>query len=106
MALAGVFVMGVMSSLTNGPFFAIVQSVVPPELHGRVFTVMGSVSMGLSPIGLVLAGPLADRLGVQVWYLAGAGMSLVLLVICLLTPAIMQIEEHSAEMPHGAEAVG
>ena len=94
LALVAVFVMGVMSPITNGPLFAIVQSVVPPELHGRVFTVIGSVAMGVSPLGLALAGPLADRFGVQVWYLAGALLSGVLLVVCLVTPAIMQIEQH------------
>ncbi|HEU5089239.1 MAG TPA: MFS transporter, partial [Roseiflexaceae bacterium] len=94
LALVAVFVMGVMSPITNGPLFAIVQSVVPPELHGRVFTVIGSVAMGVSPLGLAVAGPLADRFGVQVWYLAGALLSGVLLVVCLATPAIMQIEHH------------
>jgi DHA3 family macrolide efflux protein-like MFS transporter len=105
MALAGVFTMGLMSPLTNGPLFAIVQSIVPPKLQGRVFTVAGSVSMGISPLGLAVAGPLADRFGVQIWYVAAAVLSIVLLLVCLATPAIMRIEDRGAEPLQGAEAI-
>jgi DHA3 family macrolide efflux protein-like MFS transporter len=93
LALAGMCVMGSMSSIANGSLFAIVQSIVAPEMQGRVFTVMGSISMSLSPIGLVIAGPLSDRLGVQAWYVTGAITCLLIMVVCVITPAIMHLEE-------------
>jgi DHA3 family macrolide efflux protein-like MFS transporter len=93
LALAGMCVMGAMSSIANGSLFAIVQSIVAPEMQGRVFTVMGSISMSLSPIGLAIAGPLSDRLGVQTWYITGAITCLLIMVVCVITPAIMQLEE-------------
>jgi DHA3 family macrolide efflux protein-like MFS transporter len=93
LALAAMCIMGIMSSVTNGPFFAIIQTVVAPEMQGRVFTVMGSITMGLSPIGLALAGPLSDQFGVQMWYVLGGIASIGLLATCLLSPAIMNLEE-------------
>lgn len=93
LALAGMGIMGAMSSIANGSLFAIVQSIVAPAMQGRVFTVMGSISMSLSPIGLVIAGPLSDSLGVQTWYVLGAITCLLIMVICFITPAIMQLEE-------------
>jgi DHA3 family macrolide efflux protein-like MFS transporter len=93
LALAGMCVMGAMSSIANGSLFAIVQSIVAPEMQGRVFTVMGSISMSLSPIGLAIAGPLSDRLGVQTWYITGAITCLLIMVVCVITPAIMKLEE-------------
>ncbi|MDZ4717737.1 MAG: MFS transporter [Roseiflexaceae bacterium] len=93
LALAGMGVMGAMSSIANGSLFAIVQSIVAPEMQGRVFTVMGSIAMSLSPIGLAIAGPLSDRFGVQTWYITGAIACMIILVVCLITPAIMQLED-------------
>jgi DHA3 family macrolide efflux protein-like MFS transporter len=96
LGVAGMLVMGIMNPITNGPFFAIIQSVVAPEMQGRVFTVMGSVAQGMAPLGLALAGPLADRMGVQTWYLTGAVAAFGVMLACLATPAIMRIEEGSA----------
>ncbi len=62
-AVIGMALVGIMNAFANGPFFAILQSVVPPSMQGRVFTVLMSVSISATPIGLALAGPLADRSG-------------------------------------------
>lgn len=62
--IAGSAIFGLMNPIANGPFFAILQSVVAPDIQGRVFTVIGSMSMLMSPIGLAIAGPVADRFGV------------------------------------------
>ncbi|HMP42670.1 MAG TPA: MFS transporter [Roseiflexaceae bacterium] len=93
LALIGMMIMGFTMPLTNGPFMAIVQSVVRPSMQGRVFTVIGSMAMGLAPLGLAVAGPIADSFGVQIWYLIGAIATFVILIIFVTTPAIMQIED-------------
>ncbi len=93
LGVAGMIIMGVMGSLTNGPFMAILQTVVTPQMQGRVFTVLGSVSMGMAPLGLAFAGPIADRFGVQTWYLVGAVAVFFLMIGCLLSPSIMRLEE-------------
>ena len=67
-------------------------------MQGRVFTVMMSVSMGISPIGLAVAGPLADRFGVQLWYLMGAGICLVMGLVVFSNRAIMKLEDQGKEM--------
>ena len=94
LALAGMLLMGMAAALANAPFMAIIQSVVAPALQGRVLTVLGSVTMGMAPLALLLAGPLADRIGVQSWYLAGAGTAAVLAAYCWADPAVRQIEDH------------
>ena len=81
--LVGMLVMGVMNPIANGPFFAILQTVVPPQMQGRVFTTVLSTAIGVSPLGLAVAGPLSDRLGVQVWYLVATGICLVMTVFVL-----------------------
>lgn len=96
-AIGAMFLGGVMNVLTNGPIFAILQAVVPPGMQGRVLLVMGSVVGAMAPLGMAIAGPVADALGVQVWFLAGG-------LACALTgamgmgiPSIVQLEERA---PH------
>lgn len=77
MALVGSWMVGFMGPLTNGPLFAIIQSKVDPNKQGRVMTMMSSFATAMTPIGMILAGPLADRYGIQLWFVLGA-------IICML----------------------
>lgn len=104
MAIIGTGIIGITNPITNGPFFAIMQTVVTPSLQGRVFTVIGSVSGGMAPLGLAIAGPVADRFGVQLWYMVGGLTCLLMAVVILFSPAMMRLEDgHSQPAP---ESVG
>jgi len=84
---------GIMNPITNGPLLAIFQASVAPEVQGRVFSVINSLAGGASPLGLALAGPVADLLGIQVWFLLG-GVSLLLMgTLGFFIPALVRIEE-------------
>ena len=50
----------------------LVQAMVPDELRGRVMAVYSMMFMGMAPIGALLAGALADRLGAP-WTVALGG---------------------------------
>ncbi|WP_151733455.1 MFS transporter ['Paenibacillus yunnanensis' Narsing Rao et al. 2020] len=62
------FFMGAAAPLFNGPYMAMIQKAYEPETLGRVLSLVTSFGMLSSPIGLALAGPVADRFGVQVWF--------------------------------------
>lgn len=94
--LLGVFVVGVMASLLDGPFFAMLQSTVDPAIQGRVMTLTMSLLAISSPIGLAVAGPISDWLGLRVWYLATGLLGLTSAVILSLIPAVLLIEEGPA----------
>lgn len=96
LAVGLTFVIGVMNPIVNGPLMAVVQAVVAPEMQGRVFTLMVSFATAMSPLGLLLAGPIADRLGVQTWYAAGGIITTLLGVVGFLLPPIMNIESDRA----------
>ena len=93
LGLFGMFLAGFMNPITNGPFFAILQDVVVPEMQGRVFTAIMSISAGASPLGMAIAGPVADRLGVQVWFIAGGIVALVMGLSMAFIPAVMHLED-------------
>ena len=92
LALAANFAAGMLTPITNGSYGAILQAVIPPELQGRVFALVMSAAMAIAPVGLLVAGPAADLLGVRAWFvLAGAACAgMGLLGLCI--PAVMQLE--------------
>jgi DHA3 family macrolide efflux protein-like MFS transporter len=60
---------GLMNALANGALGAIMQTKIPPEMQGRIFTVIGSLASAASPLGMLLAAPVAEKLGIRAWYL-------------------------------------
>jgi len=103
LAVGAMFFAWFMNPIVNGSMFALLQDVVPAEMQGRVFTVLISGSGAMVPLGLAIAGPLADGLGVRAWFLA-AGVAMVAIGIgALFVPAAMRIEDKAAETPIPAE---
>ena len=94
MALASVFVVGLMIPLIDGPIMAILQGTVAPEMQGRVFTMMGSLLWITSPFGLAVAGPVSDWLGLQVWYATAGMLCGVTGLVLFFVPVVANIEEN------------
>ena len=103
--LACLFAMGFAVSLVDGPFIAILQATVAPEIQGRVLGVAASLLTLTSPLGLILAGPLSDRLGLSVWYAAAGVLALLLGTVGFLIPTLQRIEEGSQAAVVEAECV-
>ena len=92
-AVGTMLFLGIINPIVNGPLFAAVQAVVAPEMQGRVFTLISTMAAGMSPIGLIIAGPISDKLGVQTWFLIGGVVTILMGVISLFVPAIMHFED-------------
>lgn len=93
LAVVGNVIGGVANPLVNGPLFAILQSRIAPEMQGRVFTLVSSLSAAMSPIGMAIAAPVADNLGIQVWWLIGGAACMVMGVGAMFLRPILHIEE-------------
>jgi DHA3 family macrolide efflux protein-like MFS transporter len=74
---------------------AILQATVAPEMQGRVFTIMGSLLWITSPFSLAVAGPVSDRLGLQVWYLVAGVMAVGISAAFVFVPAVRNMEQHT-----------
>lgn len=92
-----------MNVLTNGPMFAILQAVVPPGMQGRVLLVMGSVVGAMAPLGMAIAGPVTDALGVQVWFLAGGLACALTGILGMGIPSIIQPSSWKNGLPTGCK---
>jgi DHA3 family macrolide efflux protein-like MFS transporter len=92
MAVGALLLTGFMNPMTNGPVHAIFQSVVAPEMQGRVFAVIGSACSAMSPLGMAIAGPVADALGVHSWFLMAGASCIAMAIVGFVSPVVMGIE--------------
>ncbi|NLX08629.1 MAG: MFS transporter [Chloroflexi bacterium] len=102
-ALAAMLLLGFMNPITNGPLFAVLQASVAPEMQGRVFTLLTSAATAMSPLSLALAGPLADELGIQLWYIVAGVFCGAMGVLGFFIPALVNMEKNNgaAQMVDG-----
>jgi DHA3 family macrolide efflux protein-like MFS transporter len=75
-----------------GPFFAVIQSTVEPDMQARVFAMLWSIGSGMTPVGLIVAGPMADKYGIQTWFYLGGSLCILMGIAGLFIPAVMNIE--------------
>jgi DHA3 family macrolide efflux protein-like MFS transporter len=97
MGLAMLAVFGVTNAFVNGPLIAVLQSVIARDVQGRIFALLGSISQGMIPLGLAVAGPLADAIGVRTVFLIGGIAPLVLALVAFTSRDLMNLENHKPE---------
>ncbi len=96
LAVGGAFLFGVMNPITMGPFYAVIQSRVEPDMQARIFSLLSSVGGGMAPVGLMIAGPVSDWLGIQSWFLLGGAACVLMGVTGLFIPAVIKLEEEQS----------
>ena len=88
---------GFLLPIINGSFGATLQTVIAPEMQGRVFAFIFSAAMLVSPLALIIAGPFADAFGMQLWFLI-AGISCVMMgILGFFSSDVMKMEKKSGE---------
>jgi DHA3 family macrolide efflux protein-like MFS transporter len=100
MGLALVLFAGLGITMNNAPVGAILQATVARDIQGRVFTLVNSIATAMVPLGLAIAGPVADAIGVRtMWYISGAAI-FVLVIAGFFSRDLMNIEnQKTVEKP-------
>jgi H+ antiporter protein len=70
----------------------VMQTRAPQHLRGRVVGVMGSLAYAAGPLGLIVAGPLADAAGLHITFLALSLPMLLLGLLAVLLPALRELD--------------
>ncbi|WP_370499793.1 MFS transporter [Mycolicibacterium sp. jd] len=70
----------------------VMQTRAPQHLRGRVVGVMGSLAYAAGPLGLILAGPLADATGLRTTFLALSLPMLALGIVAVFLPALRDLD--------------
>jgi DHA3 family macrolide efflux protein-like MFS transporter len=89
LAVAGMALFGFLNPLVNGPLMAVMQAKVEPELQGRVFTLLNAGAGLASPLGLIIAGPVADATNNQLWFILGGIATILTGLVTFFVPNIL-----------------
>jgi DHA3 family macrolide efflux protein-like MFS transporter len=65
-------------------------------MQGRVLTATNSMYSLASPLGLAIAGPVADAIGPQMWFVLAGASCIVVGLIIVGTPGMWTMDETAA----------
>ena len=92
-AISAMLLGGIMQPIVNGSLGAILQATVDPEMQGRVFTLVFTAATAISPLGLLIAGPLSEIYGIQTWYIIGGAICALAGLYGFISKSVMTIED-------------
>lgn len=91
--LAFMVLAGIPMPFFNASAVTLLQEMVTPEMHGRVFGVQGLIGSAVMPLGMLIFGPIADATSIQV-----------ILVVCSALMAIPGIWIYFSRHPVRAKS--
>ena len=95
LALVSAGLVGFSLPIANGSIGAIMQGSVAPDMQGRVFTLLSSFASAMAPIGLAIAGPVSDVIGIQTWFRIAGMVCIGMALFGYLVPAVVNIETNN-----------
>lgn len=100
------FLMGLAVPGMSTVSMTLLQEVVEPERHGRVFSFVGIVGAVAMPIGMALFGPLSNVWSVGTVLVVSAAAMLLVLVVAFLVPAGRRAWQHANTTAAGPAQIG
>jgi DHA3 family macrolide efflux protein-like MFS transporter len=91
-------IMGFMVPIANGPLHAMMQSKIAPEMQGRVMGMTNSICVMMMPLALLISAPIAELLGLEVWYWLGGGLVILIGIGAFFVPSIITLDKQKS--PH------
>jgi len=98
-AMGALFLGTAMNGVMVGSVGALWQTIIPPEMQGRIFALGITMISGASTIGLALAGPTVDQFGVRIWFLMGGMVATILGIVPFFVSVIMEVENENLLKP-------
>lgn len=86
---ASCFCWGVAENVHTIPLTAYIQETVAPKKMGRAFSVLTLISSVPMPVGLLFSSPIAEKVGVNVWFFISG--------LCMLTLTTLVLIRYAAK---------
>ncbi len=85
-------IMGLSVPFYSGVQTALFQEKIKPEYLGRVFSFTGSIMSLAMPLGLILSGFFADRIGINHWFLISGILIIGIAIVCPMMTEIRKLD--------------
>ncbi len=92
------FLSGFTFSTGHAPMMALLQTIIPNELQGRILSLLTMVFGFAGPIGLLVAGPIGEAYGVRVVFIAGGILSALVCIVSLVIKPLWNIEKSAEQL--------
>ncbi len=76
--------LGACGNIHSIPLMAYMQEAIPAEKMGRAFSLLACAGSLTMPLGLLLAGPIAEKTGVNIWFLITGVVIILITAICFI----------------------
>jgi DHA3 family macrolide efflux protein-like MFS transporter len=77
----GALIHASMIPIANTMFLTILQTKIPPKSQGRVFSIVASTAAAVTPLGMILSGPLAELMGIRLLFIIVLYLQFVSIVV-------------------------
>jgi len=94
----GMVIVGLILPILNTIYMTIVQTTVPPDKMGRVSSVLQSFSVATFPIGTIIAGPLAEVIGIRSVFLFSGLFGLIIVFLIWRSTKIRHVNYENFEV--------
>jgi MFS family permease len=69
------------------------QQLVPRQMRGRVFSLLGTIAMAVNPVGFLFAGAIGEMFGVRQGLQIGGATIFCLSLLTLIVPSVRRIDQ-------------
>jgi predicted MFS family arabinose efflux permease len=76
----GGFLFAFIVPFVNTMFLTILQTVIPPDKQGRVMSNVITLVTLVSPIAMLISGPLAELIGITTLFIFSAGLNIIFII--------------------------
>ena len=94
----GGLIHGAMMPIANTMFLTIIQTKVPAETQGRVFSIVVSIAFSIMPIGMILSGPLAELFGIYILFISSLILQAIILILTWIFSDIRHIKNEKIKL--------
>ena len=88
----GGMIRAAMVPLINTNFLTIIQLHVAPNLQGKVMSIVVALAWAVIPLGSIVAGPLAELMGIRLLYIASAILVILTVSMTLLFTNVRSVK--------------
>lgn len=86
-------IMGLAGPLIGGANYVLLQSKIEPSILGRVISISNSMMLLATPIGLLVAGPVTQVIGIDKWFLISGVLTMTIGFVCKFNRDVSKIEK-------------